>query len=57
MKTKRTLPPATIGRRPRGSSDTSQKKDRDAIDAALKRLIGEDGFRPQGAFGTRKSAF
>jgi hypothetical protein len=57
MKTKKTLPPATIGRRPRRSSDTSQKKDRDAIDAALKRLLGDDGFRPQGAFGTRKSAF
>jgi len=32
----------------------SQKKERDAIDAALKRLVGDDGFRPKGAFGTRK---
>jgi hypothetical protein len=33
----------------------SQKKERDAVDAALKRLIGDDKFRPQGIFGTRKS--
>jgi hypothetical protein len=30
----------------------SQKKEHDAMDAALKRLIGDDGFRPQGIFGT-----
>ena len=34
MKAKRSLPPTTIGRRFRRSYETSQKKDRDAIDAA-----------------------
>jgi hypothetical protein len=53
MKLKRALPPTKIGRRPR-RNESSQKKDRDAINAALKRLLGDDGFRPQGAFGTRK---
>jgi hypothetical protein len=55
MKAKRTLPPTTVGRRLRRSYETSQKKDRDAIDAAYKRLIGDDGFRPEGAFGTRRA--
>jgi hypothetical protein len=55
MKAKRSLPPTTIGRRFRRSYETSQKKDRDAIDAAYKRLIGDDGFRPEGVFGTRKA--
>jgi hypothetical protein len=55
MKAKRTLPATTTGRRPRSSFGTSQKKERDAVDAALKRLIGDDKFRPQGIFGTRKS--
>jgi hypothetical protein len=54
MKAKRTLPSTTTGRQPRRKSGMSQKKERDAIDAALKRLIGDDGFRPQGIFGTRK---
>ena len=54
MKTKSALPPTTVGDRPRRSFETSQKKDRDAIDAAFKKLIGEDGFRAHGAFGRRK---
>jgi hypothetical protein len=54
MKPKRTLPPTTVGRRPRRSYETSQKRDREAIDAAFKRLIGDDGFKSEGAFGTRR---
>jgi hypothetical protein len=54
MKAKRTLPAVTTGHQPRRRSGMSQKKERDAIDAALERLIGDDGFRPQGIFGTRK---
>jgi hypothetical protein len=54
MKAKRTLPPITTGRQPRRRSGMSQMEEREAIDAALKRLIGDDGFRPQGIFGTRK---
>jgi hypothetical protein len=54
MKLKRSLPPNKIGRRPKRIYESSQKKDREAIEAAFKRLVGEDGFRPQGAFGTRK---
>jgi hypothetical protein len=53
MKTKRVLPPTKVGRRPRRKVETSQKKDREAIDAAFKRMIGDDGFRPQGAFGRK----
>jgi hypothetical protein len=56
MKAKRTLPASTTGRRPRRSFETSQKKERDAIDAALKRLMGDDGFRPRGVFSKRKPA-
>ena len=55
MKAKRSLPPTTIGRRFRRSYETSQKKDRDAIDAAYKRLIGDDGFRPEAVFGPRRT--
>jgi hypothetical protein len=54
MKLKRSLPPNKIGRRPKRNYEASQKKDRDAIEAAFKRLVGEDGFKPQGVFGTRK---
>jgi hypothetical protein len=54
MKVKRSLPPTKIGRRPKRNYESSQKKDREAIEAAFKRLIGEDGFKPQGAFGTGK---
>jgi hypothetical protein len=54
MKLKRSLPPTKIGRRPKRHYESSQKKDREAIEAAFKRLVGEDGFKPQGAFGTRK---
>jgi hypothetical protein len=54
MKLKRSLSPAKIGRRPKRNYESSQKKDRQAIETAFKRLVGEDGFRPQGAFGTRK---
>jgi hypothetical protein len=54
MKAKRTLPPGKVARRPRGNFQTSQKKDREAIDAAFKRKIGDDGFRPQGAFGRKE---
>jgi hypothetical protein len=48
MKAKSNLPPPTIGRRPRRNFETSQKKVREAIDAALKRKLGDDGFRPRG---------
>jgi hypothetical protein len=50
-KMKRTVPPTTIGRRKRFTSETTQKEEREAINAALKRLVGEDGFRANGAFG------
>jgi hypothetical protein len=53
MKAKRTLPPIKVGFRIRRNYETSQKKDRDAIDAAFKRKIGEDGFRLHGAFGRK----
>jgi hypothetical protein len=54
MKTKRTLPPTKVGaRRPRRNFERSQKEDRDAIDAAFKRKIGDDGFRPHGVFGRK----
>jgi hypothetical protein len=53
MKAKRTVPSAKV--RARRKFETSQKKDRDAIDAALKRMMGDDGFRPHGAFGRRAS--
>jgi energy-coupling factor transporter ATP-binding protein EcfA2 len=42
MKAKRILPRKTSGRRARRRSGMSQKEERDAIDAALKRLIGDD---------------
>jgi hypothetical protein len=54
MKAKRTLPPPAVRRRRRRSFETSQKKDREAIDTAFKRLVGDDGFRPQGAFVKRR---
>jgi hypothetical protein len=54
MKAKRNLPPTTVGRRSRRSFETSQKKVREAIDAALKRKIGDDGFRQQGVFGKKR---
>jgi hypothetical protein len=54
MKAKHILPPKTSSRRSRRRSGMSQKEERDAIDAAFKRLIGDDGFKPQGVFGTRK---
>jgi hypothetical protein len=50
-KIKRTLPPTTIGRRKRFTSEKTQKEEREAINAALKKLVGEDGFRANGAFG------
>jgi hypothetical protein len=53
MKAKRALPPGKVARRPRGNFQTSQRKDREAIDAAFKRKIGDDGFRPHGAFGRK----
>jgi hypothetical protein len=37
MKTKRTLPPTKAGRRPRHNYEESQKKVREAIDAAFKK--------------------
>lgn len=54
MKAKRNLPPTTVGRRSRRSFETSQKKVREAIDAALKSKIGDDGFRQQGVFGKKR---
>jgi hypothetical protein len=54
MKPKRNLPPTTTGHRPRRNFGMSQKKERDAIDAALNRLIGDDGFRPRGIFAWGK---
>ena len=54
MKAKRILPPTTVKRRSRRSFETSQKKVREAIDAALKRKIGDDGFRQQGVFGKKR---
>jgi hypothetical protein len=54
VKAKRTLPPIMTGRKPRRRSGMNQKKEGDAIDAAFRRLIGDDGFKPQGVFGTRK---
>ena len=55
MKTKRTLPPTKVGaRRPRRYFGRSQKEDRDAIDAAFKRKIGDDRFRPHGVFGRKR---
>jgi hypothetical protein len=30
-------------------------QDRDAIDTALKRMLGDDGFRPHGTFGRKAS--
>jgi hypothetical protein len=38
MKTKRTLPPSKIGRAHRRNVEMSQKKVREAIDAAFKRI-------------------
>jgi hypothetical protein len=35
--------------------DMNQKKDREAIDGALKRMFGDDGFRPHGVFGRKAS--
>jgi hypothetical protein len=55
MKAKRTLPPTTVGWRPRRNFETSQKQDRDAIDAAFKRKIDDDGFKPHGALGRKAS--
>jgi hypothetical protein len=52
-KIKRTIPPVTVGRRKRFTSEMSQQKEREAINAALKRLVGEDGFRANGAFSKR----
>jgi len=54
MKIKRSLPPTRVGRRPRRKYETSQKRDRDAIDAAFKRKLGDDGFQPGGVFGAKK---
>ena len=56
MKAKRTLPGKSTGREPRRRSGMSQKEERDAIDAALKRLMGDDGFRPRGVLAKRKPA-
>ena len=53
MKDKRTLPLTKVGRRHRGKSVQSQKKDIEAINKAFKRKIGDDGFRPQGVFGRK----
>jgi hypothetical protein len=53
---KRTVPPTKVGRRTRRSFETSQKKVREAIDAALKRKLGDDGFKPSGAFGRARRA-
>jgi hypothetical protein len=45
MGTKRTLPPVTSGRRKyRPNYGITQKKERDAIDAAIKRSLGNDDF-------------
>jgi hypothetical protein len=52
MKSKRNLTKLKA-RRPRRKFETTQKKDRDAIDAAFKRMIADDGFRPYGAFGRK----
>ena len=54
MKNKPTLPQTKIERRPRRNFETTQKKDRDAIDAAFKRKIGDNGLRPRGEFGRKK---
>jgi hypothetical protein len=56
MKGKRTLPPTKVGRRLRGNYERTQKKDLEAIDAALKRKIGDDGFRPRGRFRQKSVA-
>jgi len=53
MKAKRTLPPSKVGLRTQRNFETSQRKVRDLIDAAFKRKIGDDGFRPNGAFGRK----
>ena len=50
-KMKRTVPPTTIVRRKRLTFETTQKEEREAINAAFKRLVGDDGFRANGAFG------
>ena len=34
--------------------DMNQKKDREAIDGALKRMFGDDGFRPHGVAEKRR---
>jgi hypothetical protein len=53
---KRIVPSTKVGRRTRRSFETSQKKVREAIDAALKRKVGDDGFKPAGAFGRARRA-
>ena len=46
-----------VGRAPRRNVEMSQKKEREAIDAAFKRNIGNEGFRPHGAFGRKAYVF
>ena len=48
---KRTVPPTTIVRRKRLTFETTQKEEREAINAALKRLVGDDGVIANGASG------
>ena len=56
MGTKRTLPPVTSGRRKyRPNYGITQKKERDAIDAAIKRSLGNDDFEWTSGFRRKRS--
>jgi hypothetical protein len=50
------LLPIKVGRRPGRNFETTQKKDRQAINAAFKSKIADDSFSSHGTFGRRSVA-